>query len=78
MKGGTYSYAFTEDYDIFKEEPWTYSMGSHSKVEAKPIFMCESKCGGGAVSEDDYRLKTNPNGIGIDWNPAEVQFGPTN
>jgi hypothetical protein len=73
-----YSYAYTEDYDIFREAPWTYTIGTHSKVETSPTFICSPKCGGGAVSEDDYQLKNNPNNIGIDWNPAEVQYGPTN
>jgi hypothetical protein len=27
-------------------------------------------------STDDYRLAGNPNHIGIDWAPAEQQYGP--
>ena len=73
-----YSYAYTEDYDIFREAPWTYTIGAQSKVETSPTFICTPKCGGGTASEDDYQLKNNPNNIGIDWNPAEQKYGPTN
>lgn len=63
-------YALTEDYNIFTiNNEWTFKPGAHSKIEAALTFV--------NTATDDYRLKTNPNGIGIDWAPAEQQYGPT-
>ena len=65
------SYTTTEDYDIFTgDDEYTFSLGLHSALIAKPVFM--------NTATDDYRLATNPNHIGIDWSPAEKQYGPTN
>ena len=65
------SYTTTEDYDVFTgNDEYTFGLGLHSALLAKPVFM--------NTATDDYRLSSNPNHIGIDWSPAEKQYGPTN
>ncbi len=63
------AYTLTEDYDIFAEEPWTFKMGSHSKVQSSPDFV--------DPAGEDYELASNPNDIGVDWQPSEYVYGPT-
>lgn len=43
---------------------------------AAPAFKCAPNCGDGTPAGDDYELASNPNDIGIDWNPANQQYGP--
>jgi hypothetical protein len=62
------AYTLSEDYDIFKEQP-SFSKGAHSTVVAKPSFV--------DAAANDYRLSSNPNGIGVDWAPSEYIYGPT-
>jgi hypothetical protein len=65
------SYTTTEDYDIFTgNDQYTFNLGPHSSLNSNPGFI--------NTATDDYRLANNPNGIGIDWSPAEEQYGPTN
>ena len=65
------SYTTSEDYDVFTgNDEYTFSLGLHSVLQSKPVFM--------NTATDDYRLASNPNHIGIDWAPAEKQYGPTN
>ncbi len=65
------SYTTTENYDIFTgNDEYTFNVGPNSLMETKPVFT--------NTAIDDYRLAKNPNHIGVDWSPAEVQFGPTN
>jgi hypothetical protein len=61
-------YAITESYDIFEEAPETLDRSSTDSIDSKPQFD--------DTATDDYRLASNPNGIGIDWSPAEMQYGP--
>ena len=68
-EGGGPAYTLTEDYDIFKEAPWTFTKGAHSKVEANPGFV--------DPAGEDYELASNPNDIGVDWQPSEYVYGPT-
>jgi hypothetical protein len=68
-EGGGPAYTLTEDYDIFKEAPWTFTKGAHSKVEAKPDFV--------NPAGEDYELASNPNDIGVSWQPSEYVYGPT-
>jgi hypothetical protein len=68
-EGGGPAYTLTEDYDIFKEAPWTFTKGAHSKVEANPDFV--------NPAGEDYELASNPNDIGVDWQPSEYVYGPT-
>jgi hypothetical protein len=63
------AYTLTEDYDVFAEEPFTFSKGPHSKVEAHPDFV--------NPAGEDYELASNPDGIGVDWQPSEYVYGPT-
>ncbi|HUN79490.1 MAG TPA: hypothetical protein VMU32_11250, partial [Solirubrobacteraceae bacterium] len=63
------AYTLSEDYDVFKEEPWTFKMGAHSKVQSNPGFV--------DPAAEDYELASNPNGIGVDWQPSEYVYGPT-
>jgi hypothetical protein len=62
------AYALTEDYNIFDEAPWSFTPSSTDTTNSNPQFV--------DTATDDYRLATNPNGIGIDWSPAEEQYGP--
>jgi hypothetical protein len=62
------AYSITEGNDIFGESPTNLSEGSGDSVVANPQFA--------KTATDDYRLASNPNGIGIDWSPVEQQYGP--
>jgi hypothetical protein len=62
------AYSITEGNDIFGESPTNLSEGSGDSVVANPQFA--------KTATDDYRLASNPSGIGIDWSPAEQQYGP--
>ena len=64
------SYTTTENYDVFTgNDEYTFNVGPNSLMETKPVFT--------NTAIEDYRLAKNPNRIGVDWSPAEVQFGPT-
>lgn len=63
------AYQLTEDHDLFREPPWTFTMGAHSIVVPDPEFV--------DPAADDYRLKSNPEHLGVDWAPAEYVYGPT-
>jgi len=67
--GGGPEYKLGEDYDIFRAAPWTFAPGPHTTIVPAPEFADPAK--------DDYRLKSNPNGIGVDWAPWEYVYGPT-
>ncbi len=62
------AYALTEDYNIFDEAPWSFTPSSTDTTNSNPQFV--------NTATDDYQLATNPSGIGIDWSPAEEQYGP--
>jgi len=67
----------------------TTNLGSHSSFNTNPGYKCGSSCGSTipptsssyteltGPTTDDYELASNPNGIGIDWNPANQVYGPT-
>ena len=61
-------YELGEDYDIFKEAP-SFAMGPHSAVQTSPDFA--------DPAGEDYELASNPEGIGVDWQPSEYVYGPT-
>ncbi len=63
------AYALSENYDIFSEAPFTFTKGTQSKVEADPDFA--------SAASDDYELASNPDGIGVNWQPSEYTYGPT-
>jgi hypothetical protein len=58
----------TEDWDIFGNTPWSFTVGSHSTTGQSPTFT--------NTATDDYRLASNPNGIGVTWRPADYTYGP--
>jgi hypothetical protein len=63
------SYTTTENYDVFTgNDEYTFGLGLNSILQSKPVFM--------NPATDDYRLADNPNGIGVDWAPAERHYGP--
>jgi hypothetical protein len=65
------AYAVSEDYNIWTaNDEYTFSLGPHDLKMASPGFV--------DPSTDDYRLASNPNGIGIDWRPADQKYGPSN
>jgi hypothetical protein len=61
-------YALTENHNIFENDPSSISRNSTDSVTANPGFD--------NTATDDYRLASNPNGIGIDWSPVGQQYGP--
>ncbi len=64
-------YAVTEDYDIFTEnDEYTFNLGPHSTINTKPLYQ--------EPTNNNYQLTNNPNNIGINWNPNQQQYGPTN
>lgn len=69
-KGSGPAYTISENYNIYTgNDEYTFSLGPNSKLESNPGFM--------NTATSDYRLKTNPNGIGVNWAPAEMHYGPT-
>jgi Right handed beta helix region len=68
-EGSGPAYVLNENYDVFKEAPWTIAKGLLSTVVASPRFA--------DPTADDYRLSPNPSGIGVDWAPSEYTYGPT-
>jgi hypothetical protein len=62
------AYTVTESYNIFGESPQGMTKGATDSVSSNPQFD--------GTATDDYRLASNPNGIGIDWSPAGQQYGP--
>ncbi len=63
------AYTLSENDDIFAEAPWTFKMGAQSKVQAHPDFA--------DPAAENYELASNPEGIGVNWQPAEYVYGPT-
>jgi hypothetical protein len=63
------AYSLSENDDIFREAPWTFTMGSQSKVESSPDFV--------DAATEDYELASNPNDVGVNWQPSEYVYGPT-
>ncbi len=58
---------------------WAGGKEGNAMGTALPEFKCSPHCGEGrSRANDDYRLKSNPHGIGIDWAPSEQQYGPLN
>ena len=70
LNEGGPAYALSENDDVFKEAPFTFTKGAQSKVEASPDFA--------NPASEDYELASNPNNIGVDWQPSEYVYGPTN
>jgi hypothetical protein len=68
-EGAGPAYQLTEDWNVFQEAPWTFNIGPHSAVVNAPEFV--------DPAANDYRLKSNPDRIGVDWAPSEYVFGPT-
>jgi Right handed beta helix region len=62
------AFSITEGNDVFGESPTNLSEGSGDSILASPSFA--------NTATDDYRLASNPKGIGIDWAPAEQHYGP--
>ncbi len=62
------AFSITEGQDIFGEAPTNMSEGAGDSVVSSPKFA--------NTATDDYRLASNPNGIGVDWEPSEEAYGP--
>jgi hypothetical protein len=79
-QSGSTGYTITSDYNDFVEnDEYAWPLGAHD-TRGTPAggYKCGSSCGSGTAAGDDYELANNPNGIGIDWNPANQAFGPAN
>jgi hypothetical protein len=77
---GSTGYTITSDYNDFVDnDEFSWTLGPHD-IKGAPAggYKCGSSCGNGTAAGDDYELANNPNGEGIDWNPATQQYGPTN
>ncbi len=61
-------FSITEGNDVFGEAPTNMSEGAGDSVVSSPKFA--------STATDDYRLASNPNGIGVDWAPSEEDYGP--
>jgi Right handed beta helix region len=60
-------YGMLEDYDVFTaNNEYTFNPGPHDSRSATFVNP----------SSDDYRLAWNPYGEGVDWRPADQQYGP--
>lgn len=67
----TGGYGLSEDYNIYTgNNQWSFGIGPHSSLNSNPGFT--------NTAVDDYRLASNPNGIGVDWKPSDYVYGPTN
>ncbi len=77
------------DISPYTTSEWNYIQGAasqwvggeHEQPESGPFaypeFNCTSLCGQGHTpANDDYRIRTNPNGIGVTWAPVELKAGP--
>jgi parallel beta-helix repeat protein len=60
--------SLTENYNIYKSNPSTFTKSATSQVVASPTFV--------DPAHDDYRLATNPNNIGVNWKPSDYTYGP--
>lgn len=70
------AYALSQRENIFKIRPYTFRP-LRSRIET-PQFVCRPHCGvGHTAAHDDYELKHNPYGGGIDWNPGTQRYGPS-
>src|SRR6185312_209000 len=47
-----------------------FNLGPHSTINTKPLYQ--------EPTTNNYQLTNNPNNIGINWNPTQQQYGPTN
>jgi hypothetical protein len=78
-QGGAYS-TFVHKYNDYQNgQPteFTFKLDPTETILTQtPAFKCGSSCGNGTPAGDDYELSTNPNGIGIDWSPANQTYGP--
>jgi hypothetical protein len=74
--GDTTRYSLADSDNVFATNPWTFTKSATDVVNPGPAFMCGSSCGNGTAAGDDYRLASNPSGIGIDWAPSQQTYGP--
>jgi hypothetical protein len=64
-------WAVTRSWNIRGLSPWTSPFSTPAagdSVDSNPGFV--------SASTDDFRLASNPNGIGVTWRPADQQYGP--
>jgi Right handed beta helix region len=73
---GVFSSHMTESNDIFGTWSANWLPAGPGTTFNAPAFKCGSACGSGTGQSEDYELASNPNGIGIDWNPATQTYGP--
>lgn len=62
------AYQLSEDYDMFKNDPYTFFIGPNSSLVSSPVFA--------DTATDNYQLASNPNSIGVDWHPSQYTYGP--
>ena len=74
-------YDAASDHNVFKS---SLSNGCPSCSDGKQPFILtqNNNITGGTTSQfinptvDDYRLASNPNGIGVNWKPSDYTYGP--
>ncbi len=69
-------YAISQRENIFRVRPYTFRP-TKSRI-GTPLFKCRPHCGERhTAAHDDYELKHNRYGAGIDWNPGTQRYGPS-
>ena len=61
------TFTLTEDANVFLNRPLSFRAARSDQI-GRPAFV--------DPTADDYRLADNPEGIGIDWRPADQHYGP--
>jgi hypothetical protein len=70
------AYAVSQSENIFRFRPYTFRPFK-SRI-GTPLFRCRPHCGEQhTAAHDDYELKHNRYGAGIDWNPGTQRYGPS-
>ena len=76
---GSHTYSITSEHNIFETGQPEYTKSGTDEAKALPesLYKCNPHCGEGkTAAHDDYELASNPNSIGINWNPGEQTYGP--
>lgn len=64
--GGLFQVASSTN--VYGKQPTNVTLGPNDTINANPGFT--------NPAVDDYRLASNPNGIGVNWKPSDYVYGP--
>ncbi len=68
-EGGGPAYALDAHDNLFAQAPWSFRPGAATEIARHPRFT--------DPAADDYRLRSNPHHLGVNWQPSEYVYGPT-